>query len=75
MFKKIKKQKLQDIYLDYLRSKQDGRRCESFVPYAEEYKKQMKVEGLMTTFEAICVVERIFLEEVASRYFGEGRLD
>ena len=75
MFKKLSKKELHDIYLDYLCTKQDASRCKSLVPYAEEYKKQMKVEGLMSMFEALCVVERIFFGEVASRYFGEGRLD
>ena len=71
MFEQLNKKELYDIYQDYLSSKQNGRRCERFVPYAEEYKKQMEVEDFISTFEALIVVERLFFKEVAKRYFNE----
>ena len=71
MFEKLKKKELHDIYLDYLCSKQDGRRCESFVPYAEEYKEQMGIGDLLQMREALDIVEILFFKEVANRYFGK----
>lgn len=68
MFSKLKKEELQDIYLDYILSKEEGIRCESFVPYAEQYKEQMRIGELMTLSEAISIVTKMFFEEVAKRY-------
>lgn len=68
MFSKLKKKELRDIYLDYCLSKEDGRRCESFVPFAESYKEQIKIGDLMSLREVIDVVSQMFFEEVASRY-------
>ena len=39
MFSKLTKQQLNDIYLDFLLSKNEGKRCESLVPYAYQYKE------------------------------------
>ena len=40
MFSKLNKSELKEIYLDYRCSKEEGRRCESFVPYAEKLKEK-----------------------------------
>lgn len=67
MFKELAKESLQEIYLDYCLSKEEGRRCESFVPFAEKYKSSFG--ELMSLREAIDIVTKMFLEEVANRYF------
>ena len=71
MFSKLKKKELQEIYLDYICSKKDGRRCESFVPFAEQYKEQKRIGDLMSTATAIDIVTEMFFEEVANRYIGK----
>ena len=68
MFKKLKKKDLKEIYLDYYCSKNEGRRCESLVPFAEEFKVQIKIGDLMSLREAIDIVTEMFFEEVANRY-------
>lgn len=69
MFSKLKKSELKDIYLDYILSKEEGRRCESLVPYAEKYRK--KWGELLSLRESIEIVKILFLEEVAKRYLGD----
>lgn len=69
MFSKLKKQELEDVYLDYILSKESGDRCESFVPFAEKYKEQIKIGDLMPLTIAIDIVSTMFFEEVAKRYF------
>lgn len=68
MFSKLTKQQLNNIYLDFILSKNEGKRCESLVPYAYQYKEPFK--DLMTVSTAIDIVTKIFFEEVASRYFN-----
>lgn len=68
MFKKLKKTELQNIYLNYCCSKENGRRCESLVPFAEQYKEQRKIGDLMPLSTAIDIVTKMFFEEVANRY-------
>lgn len=69
MFEKLTKTEMKDIYLDYVCSKEDGRRCECFVPYAEKYKEQLKIGELLSLSEAISIVTDMFFKEVAKRYF------
>ena len=71
MFKKLKKTELQNIYLDYCCSKENGRRCESLVPFAEQYKEQKKIKDFMTLSPAIDIVTKMFFEEVANRYLKQ----
>lgn len=68
MFSKLAKKELHEIYLDYCCSKEEGRRCESLVPFAKEYKEQIKIGDLMSLREAIDIVTEMFFEEVANRY-------
>lgn len=70
MFKNIKKEDLFEIYLDYCLSKKEGRRCESLVPFAEKYKNDIKIGDLMSLRESLNIVEIIFLNEIAERYFN-----
>lgn len=69
MFSKLKKNELKDIYLDYVLSQKEGERCESFVPYAEEYRK--KWGELLSLRESIEIVKILFFEEIAKRYLGK----
>lgn len=68
MFKKLRKKDLQEIYTDYCCSKEEGRRCESFIPFAIKYKEQTKIGDLMSLNEAIDIVVEMFFIEVANRY-------
>lgn len=68
MFSKLKKSELKEMYLDYCCSKEEGRRCESFVPYAEKYKE--KYGELLSLREAIGIVTDLFFLEIAKRYLG-----
>lgn len=68
MFSKLTKKELQDIYLDYCLSKEEGKRCESFVSFAEQYKEQIKIGDLMSLSDAINTVTKMFFEEIANRY-------
>ena len=67
MFSKLNKSELKEIYLDYCYSKEEGRRCESFVPYAEKFKE--KYSELLPLREAISIVSNLFFEEISKRYF------
>ena len=66
MFSKLNKSELKEIYLDYRCSKEEGRRCESFVPYAEKLKE--KQGELISLREAIIMVSDLFFEEISKRY-------
>lgn len=67
MFEKLKKSELQDIYLDYCLSKEEGRSCESLVSYARKYKEKMG--AFMPLYVAVDAVTKMFFEEIATRYF------
>ena len=54
------------IYKDYVDSKNEGIRCESFVPYAKEIKEN--IGGDFTLAEAIRLAKLDFFEEVCNRF-------
>lgn len=54
------------IYKDYVTSKNEGTRCESFVPYAKEIQKN--IGGDLTLVEAIRLAKLDFFEEVCNRF-------
>jgi hypothetical protein len=55
------------IYKDYVISKNEGTRCESFIPYAKEIKEN--IGGDFTLAEAIRLAKLEFFEEVCNRFF------
>ena len=66
-YKEMDKDKLYEIYNDYIESKRQGIRCESFVPYAKEIKEN--IGGDYTLAEAIDWAKQDFFDEVCKRYF------
>ena len=54
------------IYKDYIVSKNEGIRCESFVPYAKEIKEN--IGGDFTLAEAIRLAKLDFFVEVCNRF-------
>ena len=66
-YKEMDKDKLSEIYNDYIESKRRGIRCESFVPYAKEIKEN--IGGDYTLAEAIDWTKQDFFDEVCKRYF------
>ena len=71
MFEKLTKKELLNIYLDLCLSKDDGRRCELLVPYAQKYIEQIKMTHLMSVATSLDIVEKMFYKEVAKRYFNK----
>lgn len=63
----MKNEELSAIYKDYITSKNEGNRCESFVPYAREIKEN--IGGDFTLAEAIYLTKLDFFEEVCDRFF------
>lgn len=61
------------IYKDYVVSKNEGIRCESFVPYAKEIKEN--IGGDFTLAEAIRLAKLDFFEEVCNRFLKEKTLE
>lgn len=59
-------EKLSEIYKDYIVSKNEGRRCESFVPYAKKIKEN--ISGDFTLAEGISYAKIVFFEEVCDRF-------
>ena len=57
---------LSNIYEDYTKSKSEGIRCESFVPYAKEIKEY--IGGDFTLVEGIHWAKMDFFEEVCDRF-------
>ena len=59
-------EELSTIYKDYVVSKNEGKRCESFVPYAKEIKEN--ICGDFTLAEGIRWAKIDFFEEVCTRF-------
>lgn len=69
MFEDLKKEELAVIFQDYTLSHNDGRMCESLVPFAEEYRRTSGMNDLLPLYVALEIVCKDFFEEVAKRYF------
>lgn len=59
-------EELSAIYKDYVVSKKEGIRCESFVPYGKEIKEN--IGGNFTLAEGISWAKIDFFEEVCNRF-------
>lgn len=59
-------EELSTIYKDYVTSKNEGKRCESFVHYAKEIKEN--IGGDFTLAEGIRWAKIDFFEEVCARF-------
>lgn len=68
MFRSLSDTELRDIYLDYVESKNRGIRCGSLIPFANKYRDYCC--GGLSLASCLEVVSRMFLEEVAYRFFG-----
>ena len=67
LYKSLSNNELYAIYMDYVRSKQTGNRCESFVPYAKMIKEN--IGGDFTLREGIDATKQDFFDEVCRRFF------
>lgn len=71
MFEGKSKEELRSLFHDLCVAKQEGNRCESFVPYAEAYREQLHAGKELPLWEALDFVEKEFLLEATGRYFTE----
>lgn len=66
-------EELSAIYKDYIVSKNDEKRCESFVPYAREIKEN--IGGYFTLLDGIGIAKIDFFEAVCDRFLSHEKPD
>lgn len=61
-------EELKIIYIDFCRSRAEGKRCESFVPYAKELKENLG--NVVTLKDTIKMAKEEFFLTIAEKFFS-----
>lgn len=71
VFKNATKEELYGIFLNYQSSKEHDFHCATLTSYAKQYLNQSGIPGMMPLWEAIDIIEKMYFEEIAHRYFNQ----